>query len=236
MTTMSEVFDNLQGALLIGGCLLLRPLLRTRYARWGASDAEVMRRLPGDERVPDPVLVQTLAVTVEAPPAAIWPWLAQIGQERGGLYSYELLENLARCDMHNATAIEPAWELQTGDRVRLGPPGFPVHAVAGVQRNHWLLLAGADIHTGIAEPLPQMGQAAYTNYSWVFYLDAQPDGTTRLITRNRLDYAPRPFGMRLVWEWLTDPMGFVMTRRMLLGIKERAERAGRAGRAQDPLR
>jgi hypothetical protein len=224
MTTTSEVFDNLGGALMIGGCLALRPLLRPRYARWGATAAEVARPLPGDERVPHPVLVQTLAVTINAPAAAVWPWLAQIGQERGGLYSYELLENLARCRMHNADHIEPAWELQAGDRVRLGPPGYPVHAVVALARNRWLLLAGADIATCAVAPLPQRGQAEYTNYAWVFYLDERPDGTTRLLTRTRLDYAPRPFGLRLTWEWITDPLGFVMTRRMLLGIKERAER------------
>jgi hypothetical protein len=225
MTTTGEVFDNFGGALMIGGCLVLRPLLRPRYARWGATDDEVGRPLPGDERVPNPVLVQTLAVTIQAPAAKVWPWLAQIGQERGGLYSYELLENLARCQMHNAEQIEPAWELQAGDRVRLGPPGYPVHSVVGLERNRWLLLAGADIATGAVAPLPQPGQAEYTNYAWVFYLDERPDGVTRLITRNRLDYAPRPFGLRLMWEWITDPLGFVMTRRMLLGIKERAERA-----------
>ena len=224
MTTTSEVFDNLRGALLISGCLALRPLLRTRFARWGATDAEVTRVLPGDERVPEPVLVQTLAVTVHAPAAAVWPWLAQIGQERGGLYSYELLENIARCDMHNAERVQPEWELRVGDRVRLGPPGYPVDAVVAMQRGRWLLLAGADPKTAVAAPLPAPGQVEYTNYSWVFYLDERPDGTTRLITRNRLDYAPRPFGMRLIWEWITDPLGFVMTRRMLLGIKERAER------------
>lgn len=223
MTTTSEVVDNLGGAVMAGGCLVLRPLLRPQYARWGASDDEVMRRLPGDERVPAPLLVQTLAVTVAAPAANIWPWLAQIGQERGGLYSYELLENLARCDMHNAERVEPSWELRAGDRVRLGPAGYPVHAVIDLRRNGWLLLAGADPATGQAAPLPQPGQAEYTNFSWVFVLDERPDGTTRLITRNRLDYAPRTMGMRMMWEWITDPLGFVMTRRMLLGIKERAE-------------
>jgi len=234
MTTTSEILDNLGGAALAGSCLALRPLLRPRYARWGASDIEVMQRLPGDERVPAPLLVQTLAVTVAAPAACIWPWLAQIGQERGGLYSYELLENLARCDMHNAERVERAWELQAGDRVRLGPPGYPVHAVVDLRRNGWLLLSGADPATGQAAPLPQPGQAQYANFSWVFVLDERPDGTTRLVTRNRLDYAPRTFGMRMMWEWITDPLGFVMTRRMLLGIKERAERMGGSVQAAPP--
>jgi hypothetical protein len=223
MTTFHEIVQNLGGAGLIAACVALRPLVRPAYSRWGATDVERVRPLPGDERVPAPVATQTLAVTIDAPAAAIWPWLAQIGQERGGLYSYELLENLARCEMHNAERIVPEWELKVGDRVRLGPEGYPVHQVVGMARGQWLLLAGADLKTGIAEAAPQPGQAAYTNYSWVFYLDEQPDGTTRLITRNHLDYAPRTRMFKFIWEWMTDPIGFVMTRKMLLTIKQRAE-------------
>lgn len=223
MTTMSEALDNAGGAAMIAGTVLLRPLLAPRYRRWNATDDEVTRALPGDERVSAPALTQTLAVTIDASPAAVWPWLAQIGQERGGLYSYELLENIARCQIHNADRIVPEWELHVGDRVRLGPPGYPVHQVVGLECGRWLLLAGADIKTGEAPQPPQPGQAEYTNYSWVFYLHQQPDGATRLLTRNHLDYAPRSFGLRLMWEWFTDPIGFVMTRRMLLGIKQRAE-------------
>ncbi len=224
MSTISEVLDNVGGALMIGGCLALRPLLRPRYSRWGATGEEVMRRLPGDERTPNATVIQTMAVTVRAPAATIWPWVAQIGQERGGLYSYELLENIARCQMHNADQIEPAWELQVGGRVRLGPPGYPVYAVVGIERNRWLLLAGADFKTCQPAPIPAPGATEFINDSWVFYLDERSDGTTRLITRTRLDYAPHTFGQKLTWEWSTDPIGFVMTRRMLLGIKERAER------------
>ena len=227
MASVGEVFDNLGGAGMIGACLVLQPVLRTRYRRWGASDAEVAQQLPGDARVPNASVVQTLAVTVHASAAEVWPWLAQIGQERGGLYSYALLENFARCQIHNADRIVPEWELQVGDRVRLGPPGYPVNVVAGVERNHWLLLGGADIKTAVLEPAPAPSQASYTAYSWVFVLAAQPDGTTRLITRTRLDYAPHTFGLMLTWEWLTDPIGFVMLRRMLLGIKARAEQGGR---------
>jgi hypothetical protein len=220
---MSEVLDNAGGAVMIAGTVLLRPLLAPRYRSWNTEDDEARRALPGDERVPTPALTQTLAVTINAAPAAVWPWLAQIGQERGGLYSYELLENVARCQMHNADGIVPEWDLHVGDQVRLGPPGYPVHQVVGLERGRWLLLAGADINTGQAPELPQPGQAEYTNYSWVFYLQQQPDGATRLVTRNHLDYAPRSFGLRLMWEWFTDPIGFVMTRKMLLGIKQRAE-------------
>jgi hypothetical protein len=170
-------------------------------------------------------VTQTLAVTIHAPAAAVWPWLAQIGQERGGLYSYELLENIARCQMHNADRIVPEWELQVGDLVRLGPPGYPVHKVVGLARGRWLLLAGADIKSGEAPDPPKPGAESYTNYAWVFFLHEQPDGTTRLITRNHLDYAPRTLAFKAIWEWITDPIGFVMTRKMLLGIKQRAEQS-----------
>ena len=223
MTSFAEILENAGGAAMIAGTVVLRPILASRYRRWNTVGDEATRALPGDERVPAPAITQTLAVSIKARPEAVWPWLAQIGQERGGLYSYELLENLARCQIHNADRIVPEWELHTGDLVRLGPPGYPLHKVVGLERGHWLLLAGADIKTGEVPEPPKPGQAEYTNYSWVFFLGAQPDGSTRLITRNRLDYAPRSFAFKLTWEWFTDPIGFVMTRKMLLGIKQRAE-------------
>jgi hypothetical protein len=223
MTTATAILDNTGGAAMIAGAVLLRPLLASRYRRWNTVGDEATRTLPGDERVPAPLVTQTLAVTINARAAAIWPWLAQIGQERGGLYSYELLENIARCQIHNADRIVPEWELRVGDLVRLGPPGYPVHKVVGLERGHWLLLAGADLKTGDVPELPRPGQAEYTNYSWVFYLHEQPDGATRLITRNHLDYAPRSLAFNVMWQWFTDPIGFVMTRKMLLGIKQRAE-------------
>jgi hypothetical protein len=221
--TLREILENIGGAVMIGGCVILRPLLRARYSRWGASDEEVKRSLPGDERVPDSLATQTMALTVGARAAEIWPWLAQIGQERGGLYSYELLENLARCRMRNADHIVPEWELAVGDRVRLGPEGYPVHGVVGLERGRWLLLAGADIKTGLVGELPKPGQSEYVNFSWAFYLDERSGGATRLLSRSRLDYAPRSFASRVIWIWFTDPIGFVMTRKMLLTLKQRAE-------------
>lgn len=223
MTTIAEIASNLGGAGLIAGCIALRPLVQPSYSRWHATPDEVQRSLPGDERVPHPLVSQTLAVTIQAAPAQVWPWLAQIGQERGGLYSYELLENFARCRLHNAERIVPEWELRVGDRVRFGPPGYPVMQVVGLERNRWLLLAGADFKTAQAAPLPKPGDAVYINQSWVFCLDEQAGGCTRLLARSKLDYAPRTFANKLTWEWTTDPIGFVMTRKMLLTLKQRAE-------------
>ena len=93
--------------------LLSSPLTRGWYNRWGATDADVGHAFPGNDLVPDPRLTYTRAITIHAPAAEVWPWLAQVGQARGGLYSYESLENLIRCDIHNANAIVPEWQTLT---------------------------------------------------------------------------------------------------------------------------
>jgi hypothetical protein len=232
MATFSEILDNLGGALRIAGNLILQPITRAHYRRWGATDEEVRGPLPGDERVPNPNVTTTLAVTINAPACEIWPWIAQLGQERGGMYSYELLENLARCQMHNAKRVVPEWEMKVGDRMRMGPQGYPVNQVVALERGRWLLMAGADLKTGIADLPPQPGQITYTNYVWVLYLDERPDGTTRLISRTRLAYAPRTFALKLMWEVFTDPIGCVMTRKMLLTVKQRVEQLKRQASIQ----
>lgn len=227
MATLRDILDNLGGAALIAANLILQPITRSRYRRWGATDDEVQRTLPGDERIPRPRTRQTLAVTIHALAAEVYPWIAQIGQERGGLYSYELLENIAGCKIRNADRIAPEWEMQVGDLMRMGPPGYPVDVVVGLERGHWLLMAGADPKTGEAPPLPAPDPNQYVNATWLLYLDERPAGRTRLISRSLVDYAPRSFANKLIWEVFTDPIGFVMTRRMLLGVKARAERARR---------
>ena len=227
MITLHEILDNLGGALRIAGNLILQPITRSHYRFWGATNADRQRILPGDERVLNPIVTTTLAITINAPASDIWPWVAQLGQERGGMYSYELLENLARCQMHNADRIVPEWEMKVGDQMRMGPPGYPVNQVIALERGRWLLMAGADLKTGIADPLPKPGQTTYINYTWLLYLDEQANGTTRLISRTHLDYAPRSFAAKLMWEVFTDSIGCVMTRKMLLTIKQRAEQGHR---------
>jgi hypothetical protein len=223
MTTITEVLDNVGGAVRIMGTIVLRPIVRRSYSRWGATDAEVKATLPGDERVPRSLVTTNAAITIKVKAADIWPWIAQLGQERGGMYSYELLENLIGCKMRNADRVVPEWEMKVGDLMRMGPPGYPVDQVVALERGHWLLMAGADLKTGQVAPLPQPGQTNYVNATWLLYLDEQPDGTTRLISRNRLDYAPRTFAFKLIWEVFTDPIGCVMSRKMLLTIKRLVE-------------
>jgi hypothetical protein len=158
-------------------------------------------------------------VTIRAPAGDVWPWLLQMGQGRGGLYSYTRLENLVGCDMHNADHIMPECQpLNAGDRIRLAPEGAPYFEVHAIEPRRALVLKGGGPH--MADSVP---------YSWVFFLDPLDDTTTRLIARNRFGYGAG-LGNFMMWRVVTDPVAFVMERRMLLGIKARAEaHAGRRG-------
>jgi hypothetical protein len=95
---------------------------RPRHLRWGASDQECDASLPGDDLIVTPDLTATRAITVRASADQVWPWIAQLGQGRGGFYSYDFLENLAGCDIHSADRIIPGWQdIKIGDEVRLAP-------------------------------------------------------------------------------------------------------------------
>jgi hypothetical protein len=171
--------------------LVIRPSLLT----WGASAAERAKSLPGDELVERPGIQTTRAVTVAAPIEEVWPWLAQLGQDRGGFYSYEWLENLAGCRMRNADRIHPEWQRrEVGETVLLHP--LSGLKLARFEPNH-----------------------AYAFEGWYFVLEPE-DGRTRLIARGRY-----PSGLASVaYALLLELPHFVMERKMLLGIKERAER------------
>lgn len=192
------------------------------HVRWGATEAEVQMRLPGDELVANPKNISTRAISIRASATAIWPWLVQMGQEKGGLYSYEVLENLAGCNIHNADRIVPDWQsAKPGDLVRLGPEGYPVYTIAAMQPNRALILQAANPQTGqpVTALTPTADNPALS--SWTFYLAEQSDGTTRLIIRSRGDYVPGAAGDFL---WSTvNAMQFVMERGMLLGIRDRVE-------------
>ena len=97
-------------------------LARPRHLRWGATDEESSAPLPGDELIASPDLTATRAITVRAAVEEVWPWIAQLGQGRGGFYSYDILENLVGCGIHSADRILPEWQtIQVGDEVKLHP-------------------------------------------------------------------------------------------------------------------
>ncbi|MCL7454160.1 MAG: hypothetical protein M8467_14045 [Anaerolineae bacterium] len=210
-----ELGESILAAGAIAGVVVLSPLLQSWYRRWGATETELQLGLPGDRQVPNPKIETTRAITISAPAERIWPWLVQMGQGRGGLYSYEMLENLIGSDIHNADRILPEHqELEVGDKVRLGPEGYPFFTVTEIVPNRALVLAGG----------PQPPEDDAVQWSWVFVLEETDGEDTRLIARNRTDYPPS-LPNWLIWRVFTDPIAFVMERRMLREIKKRAELA-----------
>lgn len=192
-------------ALAVAGAVTVR-LLTPWMDRYGATDAELAALLPGDELVPDPASFVNRAITIQASPAEIYPWLLQLDAEKGGWYSYDWLEsNLLRCPMTNADRIHPEWQdRQVGDLVRMcpGEAGPPPYVVAQLHPDRAMVLGHQE------------------NGTWVdlyqFVIVPQEDGASRLILRTRTMMAGG------LWD-LIHPGVFLMERGMLHGIKARAE-------------
>jgi hypothetical protein len=205
---MQRFLQNILAMLAAAGAVLSSPFLRRWYRRWGATPEEAARPLPGDELVPRPRLTTTRAISIAAPVQTVWSWLVQIGQGRGGFYSYKSLENLAGCSIGNEDRIVPALQLlQVGDRIELGPAGYPHFTVAAVDRMRSLVLQNRDDEAMVG---------------WTFVLETDASGDTRLIVRDRTDFVPTLW-QYLLWRFLSEPIHFVMERKMLLGLKQRAE-------------
>lgn len=212
--------DVLLGGAQVLAVTLTSPIGRRRYNGWGATVAEVAASMPGDELVAAPRLGYTRAITIAAPPEQVWSWLAQLGQGRGGLYSYDGLENLVGCDIHSVERVVPELrDLQVGDLIGLGPPGYPCFRVHQVDPGTCLVLVGADPRPPHAAAEPD-SPGGIATWQWVLRpLDA--GRATRLVARQRLAHPATP-GATLMWR-VVEPIGFVMERAMLRGIKRRAE-------------
>src|SRR6266511_3841225 len=196
-------------------------VVRPWQLRWGATDEERDATLDGDDLIANPDLMAIRAITVHAAAAQVWPWIAQLGQGRGGFYSYDALENLVGCDLHSADRIVPQWQdLKVGDQVKLHPEvGL---GVTVVEQGRALVLRGG-VPMGAAPP-------PY-DFTWAFVVRERPDGTTRLLVRERYAYTRRwaPF--------LVEPVAvvaFVMSQRMLRGIRDRADCDPAADRRGQP--
>lgn len=201
------------GAALVTADLALRPW----FLRWGATKDEVKKNLPGDELCPDAVSVATRAITIHAPVDEVWPWITQIGQDRGGFYSYSWLENLVGAQIHNAGRILPKLPaLTVGDSVWMTPKsrygGKGRVKVAMIEPERYLVLVSLDDF----EATTRGGHAR--EGTWTFILEPVDEHTTRLLVRSRSGASPR-----LDRFLLFDPIHFIMERKMMLGIRQRAE-------------
>jgi hypothetical protein len=190
--------------------------VRRWFSRWGTTTEEFARAMPGDVLIPDGTEMSMQAVTVGAGPEDIWPWLVQIGYRRGGLYSYDWLDRLfGFLDRPSATRILPEFQqLAVGDKVPWGRTGTEL-TVGLLQPHHALALSY---------------EAGDFMWVWQFGLYPLDDQRTRLVTRGTERVPKKPLwwlGMRLM-----EPASFIMTRRMLLGVKERAEALEHRGSSQ----
>jgi len=197
-------------------------LFRPWQQRWGATDEEIKRTLAGDELVAHPDVNLTRAITIRARPAEIWSWLVQIGQGRGGYYSYDWLENLMGLKMKNAEGINPEWQHISVGEIIPAEPGGKGFKVLLVEPERALVIGSVEANDeGVFEGFKQMLPA----FTWAFVLAEIDSQNTRLISRFR-GQAPQnqSLAARLAG-YFFEPVDFLMTRKMLLGIKLRAEQA-----------
>lgn len=197
--------------------VLTHGVLPRILGRWGATRSEAGMPLPGDDLIREPDSVQTMAVTISAPPAEVWPWLVQMGVDRAGLYSYTWVENgLLRLGVTNADRIHPEWQdLKVGDTVAFTPAGYP-----GGRMGPRVVELESGRHL-VLDSSPGAPAGTVTG-TWQFILHKADDGGTRLLLRTRTGPG-RPAGLRFM-DFLLQPGYLVMDRAMLLGIKQRAER------------
>lgn len=180
--------------------------------RWGATDDEIAASLTGDELVPSARISYTRAISINASPEDIYPWVVQLGAEKGGMYSYEWFEtNLLQCELINADRIHPEWQnLKVGDPMKMcpGTSGPPPYEIAIIEPNSSIIMGHKE-------------NGAWVEV-WQFHFIPKEDGTTRLVIRSR--------SAAEGWFWdIIRPGEFIMMRGMMFGIKERAEALSKAG-------
>ena len=205
----------LEGVALIVWNLVATPVIGRRRMRWGTVGTEATDSLPGDEFVPEPKWSYTLGIAVDAPPEDVWPWIAQIGQGRGGFYTYQTLENMVGCRITNTTEIRPDHQNPAvGDDIYLHPTGPPMR-IEIVDPPNALVLFGSPAHTGTEE--------SWGISTWQFAINLGPDGGSRLLTRGRYDYSPDWKSRLAFGRFPMEVLTFVMSRKMMLEIKRLAE-------------
>lgn len=231
--TWTDVGEGAVGAI---GILadLATPFLRGVRSHWGVDRETAERSYPGDKLVPTPLWGWTHGIEIQAPASEVWPWVVQLGQNKGGFYSYQWLENLAGCDVQNADRVHPEWQtLKHGDPFNLHRAGAPFSVVA-VESGHYFLVHGyVDVRTGQVHPSPPAQGPLpphHINLTWLFLvepLSPSDPWRSRFISRYRIACSDELSTHLSFGPWIVEPIGFMMDRKMLVGVKERVERSAR---------
>jgi hypothetical protein len=194
------------------GVVVTAAMLYLRVGRlpclsWGATSEDVDRAMPGDELLVDADLISTRAITIDAPPSDVWPWLVQMGSGKGGVYTYDWIENLFGLHMHSVDVVLPQFQdREVGDTEQLGSKG-PIMRVEVLDPEQAMVLRSED-----------------GNWVWSFGIYPSDDGQTRLASRNRIADPGASLLRRAVTTFVMEPGSLIMERKMLLGIKQRAEK------------
>ncbi len=210
------VLAALEGTALILWNLIATPFIGRRRLRWGTVGTEATDLLPGDQFVPEPKWSYTLGVAVDASPEDVWPWIAQLGQGRGGFYTYQTLENMVGCRITNTTEIRrdnqhPA----VGEDIYLHPTAPPMR-IQIVDSPNVFVLFGSPADTGTEE--------SWGVSTWQFVVHSDHDGGARLLTRGRYDYTPDWKSRVAFGRFPMEVITYVMSRKMMLEIKRLAAR------------
>ncbi len=198
--------------------------VRPRLMRWGASDEEVAGPYPGAELVPEGKRSSTMAVTIDASPDKAWPWLVQLGWDRGGWYSWDRLDNARR---PSATEVHPEWQdVAVGDQLSFWALGrrMDAYRIGVLEPNRFLGLYGyTDLRGRWLDP-KEPRPAAYMEAIWGFQLNEVSGERTRLVISGYQTFRPH-WIERIVAEWLLLPIAWIMQARMLAVLKRNAQRA-----------
>ncbi|MBT3363180.1 MAG: hypothetical protein HN929_11995 [Chloroflexi bacterium] len=227
MRTLNNIWEAICGTSLMFVIIIL-PFLRSKLRKWGSTKEELARELSGDDLIEDMKGWYNHAITIKATPAAVWPWIVQLGQNKGGFYSYELLENIAKSKIHNVDRIVPEFQdTAIGDAVMMTPTAAPYIVSAIDSGRAFILRLRVNLETqqtvNVAEPLPPK----YQDGSWLFLLEETSEGKTRMITRSRNKWNQSK--TNTFFYGLFGIISMVMDRKMLKGIRKRAEKAAKAG-------
>ena len=210
------VLAAIEGAALIAWNLVATPFIGRERLHWGTVGTEKTDSLPGDQFVPEPKWSYTLGIAVDASPEDVWPWIAQLGQGRGGFYTYQTLENIVGCRITNTTEILPDHQHPAvGEDVYLHPTTPPLR-IEIVDPPNALVLFGS--------PADIDSEESWGVSTWQFAVNPGPGRGSRFITRGRYDHAANWKSRLAFGRFPLEVISFVMSRKMMLEIKRLAER------------